>query len=242
MGVFVISGLLLQRREAAAAVRCVPALAYGLFAILLLTPLLSLGVLRLPIQPPEVALGLAVFCCMPTTLSTGVALTQACAGNSAVALLLTVASNLLSVFTIPVALSFVLGVGAGVANFSPLALFKSLLLTVLAPLLAGVAIQTGVPGVSEWCAGNRKRLAHVSALCMCLVPWMQVSQASSSRLPFPASSLLAAGLAGAGLHAVFLLVNLAATHPLRFDSDPQQGERAGRGFSGGELGPLAYWP
>ena len=97
VAIFVISGLLLQRGETLAAVRSTAALAYGLTAILAITPLVAFGVLRLPLAPPEMALGLAVFCCMPTTLSTGVTLTTASNGNAAVALLLTVASNLLSV-------------------------------------------------------------------------------------------------------------------------------------------------
>lgn len=97
VGIFVISGLLLQRGETAAAVRATAALAYGLLAILAVTPLAAFAMLRLPVQPPEVALGLAIFCCMPTTLSTGVTLTVASSGNAAVALLLTVASNMLSV-------------------------------------------------------------------------------------------------------------------------------------------------
>jgi sodium/bile acid cotransporter 7 len=87
VGIFLISGLLLQRGETAAALRATTALAYGLTAILL----------RLPLRPPEMALGLAVFCCMPTTLSTGITLTVASNGNAAVALLLTVASNMMAV-------------------------------------------------------------------------------------------------------------------------------------------------
>jgi sodium/bile acid cotransporter 7 len=97
IGIFVISGLLLQRGETAAALRATSALLYGMLAILAVTPLAAFGVLRLPLSPPEMALGLAVFCCMPTTLSTGVTLTVASSGNAAVALMLTVASNMLAV-------------------------------------------------------------------------------------------------------------------------------------------------
>lgn len=97
LGIFIISGLLLQRGEMLTAVRSTEALAYGLVAILAATPMLAFAVLRLPLQPPEMALGLAVFCCMPTTLSACVALTTASGGNAAVALLLTVVTNMLGV-------------------------------------------------------------------------------------------------------------------------------------------------
>ena len=97
VGIFIVSGLLLQRGEMLSALRSTAALAYGLTAILAVTPLLAFAVLRLPLQPPEMALGLAVFCCMPTTLSACVAMTLASGGNTAVALLLTVISNMLGV-------------------------------------------------------------------------------------------------------------------------------------------------
>lgn len=97
IGIFFISGLLLQKGESLAALRSTAAVAYGLITALLITPLLALGIVRLPLQPPEVALGLAIFCCMPTTLSANVMLTTVSGGNTAVALLLTIASNTLAV-------------------------------------------------------------------------------------------------------------------------------------------------
>lgn len=97
IGIFFISGLLLQKGESLAALRSTAAVAYGLITVLLVTPLLALGIVRLPLQPPEVALGLAIFCCMPTTLSANVMLTTVSGGNTAVALLLTIASNTLAV-------------------------------------------------------------------------------------------------------------------------------------------------
>lgn len=96
-GIFIISGLLLQKGESLAAVRSTAAVAYGLTAILAVTPLLAFAALRLPLAPREMALGLAVFLTMPTTLSANVTLTTAAAGNTAVALLLTIASNTLGV-------------------------------------------------------------------------------------------------------------------------------------------------
>jgi sodium/bile acid cotransporter 7 len=75
-------------------------LLYGLIAILGITPCLGFGMLALPLQPPEFATGLALFCVVPTTLGVGVALTAASKGNQALALLLTVASNLLGIVTV----------------------------------------------------------------------------------------------------------------------------------------------
>jgi predicted Na+-dependent transporter len=73
---------------------------YGLIAILAITPCLGFAMLALPFQPPEFATGLALFCVVPTTLGVGVALTAASKGNQALALLLTVATNLLGIVTV----------------------------------------------------------------------------------------------------------------------------------------------
>jgi len=123
--------------------------AYGVTSILLLTPLVSLAVLQLPLHPPELALGLAVFCCMPTALSSGVAFTQQVGGNVALALLLTVASNMLGVFTMPFLLPALLGPSLGSLQLEPLPLLARLVQNILVPTFVGAAIRAFVPG--GWC-------------------------------------------------------------------------------------------
>eukprot|EP00775_Hariotina_reticulata_P005264 gene5264-5499_t len=75
-GIFVIQGLQLRRKEAAAALSATGAITYGLVSILLLTPLLGVVAVQLPLSPPSLALGLGVFCAMPTALSSGITFTQ----------------------------------------------------------------------------------------------------------------------------------------------------------------------
>ncbi|KAL4447317.1 hypothetical protein ABPG77_007350 [Micractinium sp. CCAP 211/92] len=222
IGIFVVSGLLLQRGEMLTALRSTAALAYGLVAILAATPLLALAVLRLPLQPPEMALGLAVFCCMPTTLSACVALTTASGGNAAVALLLTVTTNMLGVFSIPSMLSVVLGSGAGVASFDTLTLFRNLVLTVLLPLLGGAALQAIIPGAQHWKRDHRRLLSYLSTACLCSVPFMQVSKASAAGLPLSGAALASVAGVALALHLLLLAVNTAATRLVCFSPDPQQ--------------------
>lgn len=71
---------------------------------------------------------------------------QAVGGNTALALLLTVGSNLLGIFTMPFVLCAVLGAGGGAVQISPGPLLRSLLKTILLPLLAGAAARALVPG------------------------------------------------------------------------------------------------
>ncbi|KAL6782040.1 hypothetical protein ACKKBF_B10430 [Auxenochlorella protothecoides x Auxenochlorella symbiontica] len=217
-GMFFLSGLLLNSGEVGDALRCPAALAYGLTAVLGLTSALAPLVLRLPLAPPELAIGFAVFCCMPTTLSTGVVLTQAVRGNAAVALMLTVSSNLLSVLSVPLLLRWVLGSAAGAASFSPLAICLGLARTVVAPLLAGVAVQLAVPGVPAWRAARRRQLSYLSAGLLAFIPWMQISRAAAGRLPLGPGTLASAAATGLGIHLVFLATNVALTSLIRFST------------------------
>lgn len=84
--------------------------------------------------------GLAIFCCMPTTLSSGVALTQLVGGNSALALAMTVLSNLLGIFVVPFSLSKFIAGGVGVV-IPTKQLFKSLVITLLVPLILGKVLR-----------------------------------------------------------------------------------------------------
>ncbi|RVW86978.1 putative sodium/metabolite cotransporter BASS4, chloroplastic [Vitis vinifera] len=69
-------------------------------SILLLSPFFSKIILQIQLAPQEFVTGLAIFSCMPTTLSSGVALTQLVCGNAALALAMTVMSNLLGILIV----------------------------------------------------------------------------------------------------------------------------------------------
>ena len=103
--IFVVSGLKLKGDDVRACLSARAAIGYGLLSILVLSPALALAPLHLTFLARELRVGLAVFCAMPTTLSSGVALVAQARGNAALALLLTVASNVLAVFTVPFTLS-----------------------------------------------------------------------------------------------------------------------------------------
>jgi sodium/bile acid cotransporter 7 len=108
--IFVITGLTLKTDEVKEALRAWPEAIYGILSILFLTPLLALVPRELSFLPREFQIGFILFCSMPTTINSGVALVTAGKGNVALALLLTVASNLLGVFTVPFFLSLLLDV------------------------------------------------------------------------------------------------------------------------------------
>ncbi|KAK9280612.1 hypothetical protein L1049_014307 [Liquidambar formosana] len=114
-GIFFISGLKLQGGEIEAVAEAWPAGIFGLVSILLLSPFFSRLILQVQLAPQEFVTGLAIFSCMPTTLSSGVALTQLVGGNSALALAMTVVSNLLGILVVPFWISKFLADGFGVS-------------------------------------------------------------------------------------------------------------------------------
>lgn len=220
IGQFVISGMVLQANQVAVAIKSPLPLLYGIISILFVTPLLGIAIMNIPwIQPFEFKIGMAVFCCVPTTLSSCVALANACNGNAAVALMLVVMTSTLGVFTIPFMLSLVLGATSlGQQAFDQRELLKSLIVSVLLPLFVGIGLQC-IRSVSAWKDKNRKLLSRMSTMFLCLTPWMQLSIASAAHLPIGPGMVLTALTLGVGVHLVFLAFNMLATSGIRFNSN-----------------------
>ncbi|GJQ90924.1 probable sodium/metabolite cotransporter BASS4, chloroplastic [Tanacetum coccineum] len=112
---------------------------FGLVSILLLIPLLSRIMVNIHLPPQEFVTGLSLYNCMPTSKLSGVALTKLARGNSALALAITELSNLLGILIVHYSVSKIIrgGVGASVPADN---LFKSLIVTVLIPLIMGTVL------------------------------------------------------------------------------------------------------
>ncbi|KAI3470605.1 hypothetical protein Pfo_027268 [Paulownia fortunei] len=205
-GIFIISGLTLRSDEIGAAAEAWPVGLFGLASILLFTPLFSKIILLLKLQPQEFVTGLAIFSCMPTTLSSGVALTRLAGGNSALALAMTVISNLLGILIIPFSISKFVAAGVGVSVPTE-RLLRSLVLTLLVPLILGKVARELSKGVADFADGNRKLLAVISAIFLSFVPWIQVSRSSSLLLMVKPSIFLVAVVMGVLLHTVLFAFN-----------------------------------
>ncbi|CAN6977917.1 unnamed protein product [Brassica rapa subsp. trilocularis] len=206
-GIFIISaGLTLRTEAIGAAVKGWPLGIFGLASILLLTPSFSRLVMLFQLQPQELVTGLGIFCCMPTTLSSGVALTHLAGGNSALALAVTVASNLLGILTIPFWVSRYIAGGVGV-SFPTDQLFRSLIVTLLVPLIIGKVIRESFKGFANFVDNNRKLFSRMNAICLSLVPWIQVSRSRSLLLSVEPKVFLAAIGIGILLHLSLLAFN-----------------------------------
>ncbi|KAI5006045.1 hypothetical protein ZWY2020_033288 [Hordeum vulgare] len=197
-GIFVISAWQLLQAW--------PAGLFGLGSILLLTPFLAQYIVQIQFFPREFITGLAMFCCMPTTLSSGVTLTQLAGGNSALALAMTVISNLLGIMFVPLSLAKYIGAGAGVA-LPTKELFRSLVNTLLTPLILGKVARETSKGIAEFVDGNRQGFSVMSAVLLSLVPWIQVSRSRSLLLSVKAKAFAIIVIIGVLLHLALLAFN-----------------------------------
>lgn len=254
--VFFLSGLLLRPEEAREAASLPAATAWGLGSTLLLSPLAAPLLSRLPVPPSALGTlaGLSLFLCMPTTLSTAVALTRAAGGASALALLLTVASTLLGVLSVPLSLPAALrapllraaqlskgteaissspssptAAAAAAASlalppFPRRAVARSLAMTVAVPLAVGAAVRRAAPRLAAWVEERPRLSRYVNAACLCSVPWTQVSSARLAGLEASREALLAAGLGAVLLHLALLWFNATALKVLHVS-----GPRVARG-------------
>jgi sodium/bile acid cotransporter 7 len=219
VGIFFISGLQLQTAEVRKALAAWPAYAFGLLSILLLSPLTSLAIARLPTVPRELALGQALFMAMPTTVSSGAVLTGEARGNVALAILLSVASNVVGVFTVPLFLSGFLTRGGGDGGgsggaFDPAELLWKLTLSILLPLGAGQALKAASRRVAGWVAAHKAALKYVSSALLVLIPWVVVSTSAAQLAAVPAGSFALLLLMAVAFHGALLAANYAVARAL----------------------------
>ncbi|EOY19135.1 Sodium Bile acid symporter family isoform 4 [Theobroma cacao] len=166
-GIFFVSGLTLRSDAIGAAAKAWPVGVFGLCSILLFTPYFSRLILQIHLQPQEFVTGLAIFNCMPTTLSSGVALTQLAGGNSALALAMTVMSNMIGILIIPFSISKFIADGVGV-SVPTAQLLRSLVLTLLIPLILGKVLRESFRGLADYVDHNRKLYSRISAVFLSL--------------------------------------------------------------------------
>lgn len=125
----------------------------GLFGQLVLMPLLALAVAALFRLPPELALGMFIIAICPAG-TTSNALTFVGRGNVALAVLLTALSSLVTIFTIPLLLSWALPwfLGGGDATVPRLSVpntIRQLATIILLPVAAGMVVRWLWPALAD---------------------------------------------------------------------------------------------
>ena len=224
--IFVISGATLKTEEITQALKAGRgALGYGWVAILGLTPLLGFILVRVPYKPIEFRYGLALFCCVPTTLTSGVTLVRNAKGNVALALMLTVSTNLIGVFTVPFYFNAVVASAQremasavdGAANdmsTHAVKLLVKLLFTILLPIVLGKVAREMIPAVAAFANARKAELTLTNNSCLIIVVWMSISKSAKELIDTNVGTIFAVLFAAVLVHVVFLAINYAATHAL----------------------------
>lgn len=213
--VFLVSGLTLRTKDIKTAFKQWPGLIYGLVTILAFTPCLGLGAKRLNLTPPEFNIGLAIFCVVPTTLGVGVALTAAARGNQALALLLTVATNLLGIVTVPYELKLIL-LGSNVVSVDPSSLVVKLIFTVLIPTLIGKAACSLSSSLQAAVGRHKAALSMFSHTNLALIIWQTLSGARNVLVAQPFHRVALIILASVAMHLIYLAFNAIVIGVFRF--------------------------
>jgi sodium/bile acid cotransporter 7 len=143
--IFIFSGLLIESDQIKAGVKDVKSTVLSLAVIIVFAPLSALLLSFLPLET-GVVIGLFIVAVMPTTLSSGIVMTGIAGGNMAHALFVTILSNLIAIFSIPVVLSILLSFLEQEKELviDQGAIFIKLILLVLFPLMIGMVAKAKV--------------------------------------------------------------------------------------------------
>jgi sodium/bile acid cotransporter 7 len=140
--IFFFSGMVLNVRQIRDGLLDIKGVLTALIIIFITSPVIAMLLTKVPLET-GIVIGIFLVAVMPTTLSSGVVMTGASGGNMAHALVITILANALAVFTIPIALSFLLTRigGTTVVTINKLAIMTKIGVLVLLPLGIGLLIK-----------------------------------------------------------------------------------------------------
>lgn len=221
--IFVISGLKLKTDAIKQAASAWQASLYGVVAILFITPCAAFAVVQIDYAGvKEFAVGLALFFSVPTTLSSGPILVGQALGNVALALMLTVVTNIVGVFTAPLFVTWSLDIfvadqgsdsetGEDVdIDLDPVPLILKLVFTIIVPISVGKALRH-FEAVRAFAKTYSVKLKLLSSALLVLIPWMKVSASADSFKEVSAAAFFIMWSVGTCWHLVFLIMNYSAT-------------------------------
>jgi BASS family bile acid:Na+ symporter len=208
-------GLTLAPRDFAGILRGGRAVVAGFGIHLLVLPLLGLGIGLLFRLPPELALGLFIVSICPAG-TTSNALTFVGRGNVALAVVLTVMTSIVTVFTIPLLLRwavpwFLGGTDAVVPQLDVLATMAQLARITLLPIAAGMIVRRFAPDAA---AGIARRLRPTAMIVLVAVIGFSVAVS----FEMVVANLVAATPAIYALNVSAMACGLIAARLLRLDT------------------------
>ena len=201
--IFMLSGFTLSIQKVREGLLDFRGTLLALGVIFLVAPIWAAVFGLLPLDPGIVK-GLFLVSVMPSTLSSGVVMTAAAGGNAAHALVVTIISNSLATFTIPLSLTTLLRVfdQAVSVHVDNIAIILKIFYLAVLPLCAGMACRRMFSSlILRW----EKEVVLTCQLLVLLVVWVAISQTGEV-------------VSNGGMKVIVLLLVVAAYHGLLLGS------------------------
>ena len=162
--IFIVSGLLIDKEQIKAGIKDVKVTFLSLLVIVIIAPTVALLSVWFPLDT-GVVIGIFLVAVMPTTLSSGVIMTGVAGGNMAHSLFITIVSNVIGIFSIPLILSWLLLFinQAKELVIDQGAIITKLFILVLIPLILGIYTK---PFIFKMIHPDKKKLQIIN---QCLV-------------------------------------------------------------------------
>lgn len=127
-------------------------------------------------------------------------------GNSALALMLTVISNLLGIITVPIAIQLII-TSAGKTEISVIDLMVELAITILIPLCLGKFIRELNQKIRDVSEKRKLQLSLFSSANLICIVWMNLSDAKSDLFQQEFLDVFLILIASIVMHVVYLVLN-----------------------------------
>jgi len=193
---------------------------YSLAAILVITPLFGFILYELPFKL-DFKVGMAVFAAVPTTLTSGVTLVLQAGGNGALAIMLTVCTNVIGIGTTPGWLKAI--VRGSDASIDAAKILIKLLLTILVPLCLGKGLRESSQKVQNFVKNHKVSVGLTNNALLIMIVWMTISSGASNIIDQSAGTVILVILTEIIVHGCYLTLNFGATNALQL---PKQEFRA----------------
>jgi len=210
---FFISGLSLNTEYVKGAARNIIAVAGAMVSCFVLFPLLAMPLAHLFYNHViSIKAGIAILAVCPVTLVSGIVLTDIAKGNTALSVMICIASNVVAIFTIPLSLSLILQIGQSV-YLPVLQMITNLILVVLLPIMLGLILQQVLKQMLQSLHGFFSVFSQ-SLVLLIVFNAVSASQTHILKLGWNLGFLIVWMI---GLHILVLVMNFAISRAIRLD-------------------------
>mmetsp|Transcript_25294 Transcript_25294/g.54972 ORF Transcript_25294/g.54972 Transcript_25294/m.54972 type:complete len:404 (-) Transcript_25294:245-1456(-) len=203
--IFFNFGVTLETSELKTAFKSWQVLLMGFTMILFGTAVTGFIPLHMNFQPEAFGIGLAIFAACPTSLSQGVTVVIQSYGNSALALLLVVTTNLVGIVSTPMWVKILLG--GGDVKLDAVDLLVKLIVSILCPLVVGKGLRELVPFVRAFAAKYKVPLYMWTNFQVIMIVWETMSSSRHELLKREVGEIIGAILAAILQHMFFLVLS-----------------------------------